>query len=88
MVGILIEKEQINEHKFIPADQNKIDELYTKLSDAQRLGNEFKSKVSIAFNTEDGPMRVETTVWSLTEKYIQIKHGILIPLSSIITVEY
>ncbi|MCI0922554.1 hypothetical protein [Sphingobacterium rhinopitheci] len=88
MVGTLIEKEKINEHKLIPAEKNNVEELFTKLNDALRLGNEFKSKVSIAFNTVDGPMRIETTVWSLTEKYIQIKSGVLIPLSSIISIEY
>lgn len=88
MVGTLIEKEEISEHKLIPAEKNSAAELFTKLNDALRLGNEFKSKVSIAFNTVDGPMRIETTVWSLTEKYIQIKSGVLIPLSSLISVEY
>ena len=50
MVGTLIEKEKINEHKLIPAEKNNVEELFTKLNDALRLGNEFKSKVSIAFN--------------------------------------
>ena len=88
MVGRLIEKEDIGDYKLIPATDTKVDDLLAKLNDAQRLGNEFKSKVSIAFNTEDGPLRVETTVWSLTERYIQIKSGILIPLISILSVEY
>lgn len=88
MVGTLIEKEQIGEHKIIAAEQNRADELRAKLNDALRLGNEFKSKVSLAFNTEDGPKRVETTVWSLTEKYIQIKSGVLIPLVSMISVDF
>lgn len=88
MVGRLIEKEDIGDYKLIPAADTKVDDLLAKLNDAQRLGNEFKSKVSIAFNTEDGPLRVETTVWSLTERYIQIKSGILIPLISILSVEY
>lgn len=88
MVGTLIEKEQIGEHKMIPAEQNRVEELRTKLADAQRLGNEFKSKVSLAFNTEDGPMRVETTVWSLTENYVQIKSGVLIPLIAMIAVDF
>lgn len=88
MVGTLIEKEHIAEHKFVSAGGNNVEELRAKLNDAQRLGNEFKAKVSIAFNTEDGPLRVETTVWSLTENYIQIKNGVLIPLSSILSVEY
>lgn len=88
MIGTLIEKESINNYKIIAAENNKSEELRSKLNDAQRLGNEFKSKVTIVFNTEDGPMRVETTVWSLTDKYIQIKSGVLIPLSAIISVEY
>ena len=88
MIGTLIEKETLAEYKLIPAENNNVDELRAKLNDAQRLGNEFKSKVSIAFNTVDGPLRIETTVWSLTEKYIQIKSGVLIPLNSIISVEY
>lgn len=88
MIGTLIEKENINNYKIIAAEENRANELCHKLSDAQRLGNEFKSKVTLVFNTEDGPMRVETTVWSLTDKYIQIKSGVLIPLTAIISVEY
>lgn len=88
MIGTLIEKEDINNYKIIAAEDSKVEELCRKLNDAQRLGNEFKSKVTIIFNTEDGPMRIETTVWSLTDRYIQIKSGVLIPLSAIISVEY
>lgn len=88
MIGTLIEKEHIGDYKIIPAENTQVSELFHKLSDAQRLGNEFKSKVSIAFNTEEGPMRVETTVWSLTDKYIQLKSAVLIPLISIISVEF
>jgi len=68
----LIEKEHIEDHKFVLAANTDINSLRAKLNDAQRLGNEFKTKVSIAFNTVDGPLRVETTVWSLTDNYIQI----------------
>ncbi len=88
MVGTIIDKERISDYKLIPAEENRVEELCAKLNEAQRLGNEFKSKVSIAFNTDQGPVRIETTVWSLTEKYIQIKSGVLIPLNSIISVEY
>jgi len=88
MIGTLIEKEDIINHKIIAAPQDKSEELKSKLSDAQRLGNEFKSKASIVFNTVDGPLRVETTVWSATDKYVQIKSGVLIPLSAIIQVEF
>ncbi|TJZ53635.1 hypothetical protein FAZ15_16515 [Sphingobacterium olei] len=88
MIGTLIEKEEIGKYKIIPADVNRAVELNQKLSSAQRLGNEFKSKVSIIFQTEDGPKRVDTTVWSLTDDYIQIKSGVLIPLNALISVEF
>ncbi|GGH24498.1 hypothetical protein FAZ19_16405 [Sphingobacterium alkalisoli] len=88
MVGTLIEKEEIGKYKIIPADINRVVELNQKLSNAQRLGNEFKSKVAIIFQTENGPKRIETTVWSLTDNYIQIKSGVLIPLISLISVEF
>lgn len=87
MTGTLIEKEDIENHKIIAAEINRSEELRGKLNDAQRLGNEFKSKASIVFNTVDGPLRVETTVWSLTDKYVQIKSGVLIPLAAVIQVE-
>lgn len=87
MIGQIIEKEQIQDYKIISAPVDKSDVLHDTLFAAQRLGNEFKSKTTIVFQTEDGPKRIETTVWSLTERYIQIKSGVLIPLKSILEVE-
>ncbi|WP_039054055.1 hypothetical protein, partial [Sphingobacterium sp. T2] len=66
MIGTLIDKEDIVNHKIIAAEVDRTEELKGKLMDAQRLGNEFKSKTTIVFNSEDGPLRVETTVWSAT----------------------
>ncbi|SFS38072.1 hypothetical protein [Sphingobacterium wenxiniae] len=88
MIGQIIEKERINEFKIIPAEVDKSAVLQDKLKSALRLGNEFKSKTTIAFQTTDGPKRVETTVWSLTENYLQIKGGVLIPLKSVIEIDY
>ena len=83
-----IEKERIVDYKIAPAEVDNTSILRSKLEGALRLGNEFKSKTTIVFQTEDGPKRVETTVWSLTDRYIQIKNGILIPLKSIISVDF
>ncbi|MBE8714509.1 hypothetical protein [Sphingobacterium hungaricum] len=88
MNGTLIEKEEITNYKIIPAAQDHTQELMSKLFSAQRLGNEFKGKTRIVFQTEDGPKMIETTVWSLTEKYLQIKGGVLIPLKALLEVEY
>lgn len=88
MLGELIEKEAIDISIVIPADQNHTEELRDKLNAAQRLGNEFKSKADITFNTKEGPKTVSTTVWSVTEKYIQLKNGIHISLNSLIDIDF
>jgi len=84
----LIQKEDIYQYKIVNAPVDHSLELKQKLQNALRLGNEFKSKSSITFMTEDGPKRIETTVWSLTDKYLQIKGGILLPLNSLIAIDY
>ncbi|WP_028298925.1 hypothetical protein [Olivibacter sitiensis] len=84
----LIEKERIRDFKVVNSPENHANELRYKLQSAVRLGNEFKSKSVIVFMTTDGPKRVETTVWSLTEDYIQLKNGIMIPLKSLLDIDY
>lgn len=88
MLGELIEKESIDISKIVSADQNHTEELRDKLNSAQRLGNEFKSKADITFNTTEGPKTVNTTVWSVTERYLQLKSGVHIPLSSLIDIDF
>ncbi|MEJ7558051.1 MAG: hypothetical protein WKF66_07050 [Pedobacter sp.] len=88
MLGELITKESIELSQIIPAEENHIEELRSKLNSAQRLGNEFKSKTDITFNTRQGPKTVSTTVWSVTEKYLQLKSGVHIPLNSIIDIDF
>ena len=84
----IVEKEHISYLNIIPSTEDHTEELKTKHADAQRLGNEFKSKAVITFNTTIGPKRVETTVWSVTEKYLQLKNNIHIPLKSLIDIDF
>jgi curved DNA-binding protein CbpA len=88
MLGELISKESIDLSQIIPAEENHTEELRSKLNSAQRLGNEFKAKADITFNTKQGPKTVNTTVWSVTEKYLQLKSGVHIPLNSLIDIDY
>lgn len=88
MSVIQIEKEEIGNYHIIPAPEDKTEFWKEQLNYSVRLGNEFKSKTSITFNTDEGLRTVYTTVWSLTENYIQLKAGILIPLSSITDVHF
>ncbi|MCX2429380.1 MULTISPECIES: hypothetical protein [unclassified Pedobacter] len=84
----IIAKEHIGYLNIIEAKEDQTTTLKTRLNEAQRLGNEFKSKAIITFNTTIGPKRVDTTVWSVTEKYIQLKNNIHIPLKSLIDIEF
>ena len=88
MVGELIEKEEIDVTDFLAADGELSDEMMRKLSSAQRLGNEFKSKANIAFNTKHGIKKVSTTVWSVTEKYLQLKNNVHVPIKSIVDIDF
>lgn len=61
--------------------------LQRKIERAALLGNGYKSKVRIVFETSEGPRAVETTVWSADEKGIALKSGVFIPLDALYDVE-
>jgi len=82
-----IEKEEVINYRFTHSDLRKREVTQEKLERALRLGNEFKSKAYITFQTNQGPKRIETTVWTLTDEFIQIKGGITIPLKSLIDIQ-
>lgn len=88
MIAELIEKEKIDVTKIITANNSLPEESLRRLQTAGRLGNEFKAKATITFNTTDGPKKVNTTVWAVTEKYIQLKNNIHIPIKCIIDIEF
>lgn len=84
----LINKEEVANLHFIAVDKKEYHITKDKLEKALRLGNEFKGKTQISFLTDQGPKKIETTVWSLTENHIQIKGSIAIPLKSLIDLEW
>ncbi len=84
----LIPKEDIPKYKLAKASEDHRGELRHKLQNALRLGNEFKSKATITFQTHEGPKRVETTVWTLTDDALQIKNGVVLPLGSLLDIDY
>ena len=88
MTTELIEKEQIDVTKILPADTKLSEEIIDRLASAPRLGNEFKSKATITFNTSEGHKKVSTTVWSVTEKYIQLKNNIHIPIKAVVDIQF
>jgi len=64
-------------------------ELRTKLISAMKLGNNHRQKVRIHFmNISNQVLEIKAKVWSVTEKYVILKNSIMIPIASIIDVDY
>lgn len=87
-MSTVIAKEEIPDYRIVPAFVDKSDYWLEQLQYAVRLGNEFKGKTVVTFETTRGPRTVETTVWSVADDYITLKGGIAIPLGSIIDLHY
>ncbi|MDN3688971.1 hypothetical protein [Cyclobacterium jeungdonense] len=59
-----------------------------ELQKSQILGNISHAKVWIYFETADGgTYRINTTIWAVGEKFISLKGGITIPISSIFNID-
>ena len=87
-MATLILKEEISRYKIVPSLVNKMAQWHKELTYAMRLGNEFKGKTSITFETTEGPVSVETTVWSVAEGHLQLKGGTIIPVDSIVDIHF
>ena len=82
----LIAKEQIPDYRIVPAYVDRSSYWINKLQYSVRLGNEFKGKTVVTFETTKGPLSVETTIWSVTDNHLSLKGGVEIPLSSVIDI--
>ncbi len=84
----LILKEDIKNYTIVAAAEDRSEHWHKELGYAVRLGNEFKGKTSITFATSEGLKTVETTVWSVSDKYLQLKGGINISLKAITEIHF
>lgn len=84
MKAELIEKEEVINYHFAEVDKKESQVTKEKLERAVRLGNDYKGKTQITFMTDQGPKKIETTVWTLTENHIQIKGSVAIPLTALV----
>ena len=62
------------------------EELASKLDNACSNGNNEKTKYKITFLTNNGWMRIHTTIWMVGGEFILLKENIYIPINSIIDV--
>ena len=87
-----VRKEDISGLKFVninvltdPAGKT---ELRSDLAKALHLGNVEHQKVKILFETSEGTMFTDTTVWNLTENLIILKGNVDVPTNSIHRIEF
>ena len=82
-----VTKEQIKEIKFAQEEVLKnISEISKRRADLEKaatLGNGYKTKSKIVFETEEGLKQIETHVWAAMEKNVALKGGINIPIRCI-----
>jgi len=84
----LVQKEKIPNlsfHNEIDLEQD--DDIKQRLERATLLGNLYHSKVTIFFYDDEGPKKVETTIWATGTKFICLKGGVWIPISRITDVQ-
>ncbi|WP_299759928.1 hypothetical protein [uncultured Pontibacter sp.] len=89
----MMEKEQIPTLRFgrndVLTDPEARKKRMWDLNRATSLGNVYQGKVEITFQTADGePHRVDTTVWAVDERFMTLKAGCAIPVTSIIGIEF
>jgi hypothetical protein len=87
----VIPKEEVGKFKFVANDvlnsQEERKERFSKLEKAMLLGNGYKTKVKITFETLEGVKKIETTVWEASEDQLMIKSDVMIPIHAIVDVE-
>ncbi|MDX5420937.1 MAG: hypothetical protein LPK14_01685 [Hymenobacteraceae bacterium] len=89
----MIEKEQIPSfhfgHEDVLADADARKKRIRDLNRATSLGNTYQGKVEITFQTADGEQkRVATTVWAVDDRFMTLKAGCSIPITSIANIEF
>ncbi|MBP6334182.1 MAG: hypothetical protein KA444_01825 [Bacteroidia bacterium] len=71
-----------------PGDPSFNSQRRSDLERALLLGNSAHQKVKIIFETEQGTMVTETTIWNLTQNYIILKGNVDIPIRAIHRIEF
>ncbi|MBL4658046.1 MAG: hypothetical protein JKX73_08615, partial [Flavobacteriales bacterium] len=87
-----IEKEEVSELTFPRGDvigtTAKRVSRSSKVLQAMRLGNLSHFKVKIIFEDDQDVKVVNTTIWSVTEKMLVLKAGIMIPVHRVHSVKF
>ena len=78
---------EINDYdKSLYVDVYNLVTIIGKLKRASKRGNNEKTKYNITFVTNNGLMKVNTTIWMVGDEYVLLKENLYMPITSIIDV--
>lgn len=88
----LIRKEEIPDYEMIRGDAlSDPADIVRRREDVERamkLGNNEHVKVKIIFETTEGTMSVETTVWEVTQNYLILKSNMAMPIRCVHRIDF
>jgi len=88
----IITKEDLPSYEIAKGDalSNPVDRGLRKndLERAMLLGNNEHQKVKIIFESTEGTMAVETTVWEVTQNYVILKSNMALPIRCVHRVDF
>lgn len=83
----LVEKNKINELHFpneeVLHSEKAIQQRKLDIERAILLGNNYKTKVKIIFQDDEGVKQIKTTIWGVTDKRILLNKALVIPINRI-----
>ena len=74
-------------YEVLSSDIEIADKKY-KLQKAFVYGKRFNIKTEILIVTKDNVLKIISVIYSINDKHITIKGGVVVPIKSILTVEY
>ena len=88
----LISKEELPSYEIAKGDAltnpADISRRREDLERAMKLGNNEHQKVKIIFESTEGTMAVETTVWEVTQNYLILKSNMALPIRSVHRIDF
>jgi len=88
----LISKEDLPDYEMAKGealkDSSDIERRRVDLERAMKLGNNEHQKVKIIFETTEGTMAVDTTVWEVTQNYLILKSNMAIPIRCVHRIDF
>ncbi len=91
--NVMLAKEAVNPHMFarhdVLQDSKMRADRKSQIQKATALGNIYRHKVKIICQLADGRVgQLLTTIWQSDDKYVSLKGGRIIPVNSILRIEY